>query len=75
MVLLSFEKEFVPAGIHYKKKILIGQNFLDLKKIMSEEFIYKILVVGNVAVGKTSLIKRYVHGIFSTSYKTTVFLF
>jgi Ras-related protein Rab-32 len=37
-----------------------------------QEFIYKILVVGNVAVGKTSLIKRYVHGIFSTSYKTTV---
>ncbi len=31
-----------------------------------------MLVVGDIGVGKTSVIKRYVHGIFSTSYKATI---
>lgn len=38
------------------------------------EFLFKILVVGDIGVGKTSIIKRYVHGIFSMHYKSTVFL-
>eukprot|EP01080_Neovahlkampfia_damariscottae_P000357 gene357-6771_t len=37
-----------------------------------EEFIFKVLVVGNAGVGKTSLIRRYVHDMFSTNYKTTI---
>lgn len=36
------------------------------------EFLYKILVVGDIGTGKTSIIKRYVHNIFSTAYKSTV---
>jgi len=32
----------------------------------------KILVVGDVGVGKTALIRRYVHGQFSHNYKATV---
>eukprot|EP01105_Mastigella_eilhardi_P014647 TRINITY_DN3331_c0_g1_i1.p1 TRINITY_DN3331_c0_g1~~TRINITY_DN3331_c0_g1_i1.p1 ORF type:complete len:215 (+),score=68.12 TRINITY_DN3331_c0_g1_i1:95-739(+) len=34
--------------------------------------LYKILVVGDVACGKTSIVKRYVHDIFSDQYKSTV---
>jgi Ras-related protein Rab-32 len=36
------------------------------------ELLYKILVVGDIGVGKTSIIKRYVHGIFSMHYKATI---
>lgn len=36
------------------------------------EFLYKVLVIGDIGVGKTSIIKRYVHGIFSAHYKSTV---
>jgi GTPase SAR1 family protein len=42
---------------------------------MSEEFIYKILVVGNYCVGKKSIINMYVDGVFSTSSKSIVFIF
>jgi Ras-related protein Rab-32 len=33
---------------------------------------FKILVVGNAGVGKTSLIKRYAHNVFSDQYQSTI---
>lgn len=36
------------------------------------EYLYKILVVGDIGTGKTSIIKRFVHNIFSMHYKSTV---
>ncbi|KAI7877410.1 P-loop containing nucleoside triphosphate hydrolase protein [Lichtheimia hyalospora FSU 10163] len=41
---------------------------------MSEprEYLYKILVVGDLGTGKTSIIRRYVHNIFSSNYKSTI---
>ncbi|KAI9483244.1 MAG: P-loop containing nucleoside triphosphate hydrolase protein [Benjaminiella poitrasii] len=36
------------------------------------EYLYKILVVGDLGAGKTSIIRRYVHNIFSTNYKSTI---
>lgn len=37
-----------------------------------KEYLYKVLVVGDIGTGKTSIIKRYVHNIFSLHYKSTV---
>eukprot|EP00055_Hartaetosiga_balthica_P002607 m.4581 g.4581 ORF g.4581 m.4581 type:complete len:216 (-) comp2257_c0_seq1:259-906(-) len=37
-----------------------------------KELLFKVLVVGDSSVGKTSLIKRYVHDMFSNQYKTTI---
>ena len=36
------------------------------------EYIFKVLVVGELGCGKTSLIKRYVHQFFSEHYRATI---
>ncbi|XP_077341147.1 ras-related protein Rab-38 [Lithobates pipiens] len=36
------------------------------------EHLYKILVIGDLGVGKTSIIKRYVHQNFSPHYRATI---
>jgi len=36
------------------------------------EYLFKILVIGDLGVGKTSIIKRIVHSIFNQHYKSTV---
>jgi len=36
------------------------------------DLLYKILVVGDICVGKTSIIKKYTHNIFMENYKATV---
>lgn len=44
------------------------------KPIMAEkrEHLYKVLVIGDLGVGKTSVIKRYVHQFFSQHYRATI---
>ncbi|XP_066507622.1 ras-related protein Rab-38b [Hoplias malabaricus] len=37
-----------------------------------KERLYKILVIGDLGVGKTSIIKRYVHQTYSTNYRATI---
>lgn len=37
-----------------------------------QQYLFKVLVVGEIGTGKTSLIKRYVHNIFSENYKSTI---
>ncbi|CAK8671127.1 unnamed protein product [Clavelina lepadiformis] len=37
-----------------------------------KEYLFKVLVVGDLGVGKTSIIKRYVHQIFSQHYRATI---
>ncbi|KAH3758799.1 Rab GTPase [Pelomyxa schiedti] len=39
---------------------------------MATRHLYKILVIGDYAVGKTSIIKRYCEGIFTPNYKLTI---
>ncbi|KAL5013834.1 hypothetical protein ScPMuIL_008104 [Solemya velum] len=37
-----------------------------------KEHLYKILVIGELGTGKTSIIKRYVHSFFSQHYRATI---
>lgn len=37
-----------------------------------QEYLLKVLIVGEAATGKTSFIKRYVHQFFSRAYKATI---
>ncbi|PRP79995.1 Rab GTPase [Planoprotostelium fungivorum] len=66
-----------------KENLLLGGSSTDTEgwwglrkssefEVEKTEHIFKILVVGDIATGKTCLIKRYVHGIFTNSYKSTI---
>ncbi|CAF1125570.1 unnamed protein product [Rotaria sordida] len=41
---------------------------MDQKK----EYLFKVLVIGELATGKTALVKRYVHNFFSEHYRATI---
>lgn len=36
------------------------------------ENLYKVLIIGDINTGKTSLVKQYVHGLFPDNYKATI---
>lgn len=42
------------------------------KRRMADELAFKLVVVGNGAVGKSSLIQRFCRGVFSQNYKQTI---
>lgn len=39
---------------------------------LRKEHLYKVLVIGDLGVGKTSIIRRYVHQTYSTNYRATI---
>uniref|UniRef100_A0A7E4W9T3 Ras-related protein Rab-32 n=1 Tax=Panagrellus redivivus TaxID=6233 RepID=A0A7E4W9T3_PANRE len=39
---------------------------------VKKDLLFKILVIGDVSTGKSSVIRRYVHNIFETHYKATI---
>uniref|UniRef100_A0A665U1A4 Ras-related protein Rab n=1 Tax=Echeneis naucrates TaxID=173247 RepID=A0A665U1A4_ECHNA len=39
---------------------------------LRKEHLYKVLVIGELGVGKTSIIRRYVHQTYSSNYRATI---
>ncbi|MFX1346604.1 MAG: GTP-binding protein [Promethearchaeota archaeon] len=39
---------------------------------LSSNYVYKLSLIGDGGVGKTSMVQRYVHGIFKADYKATI---
>ncbi|KAL3226268.1 hypothetical protein MRX96_025178 [Rhipicephalus microplus] len=44
----------------------------DSTKYDIEDLLFKVLVIGDFGVGKTSLIRRYTEGVFNPAYKITI---
>ncbi|KAK9505595.1 hypothetical protein O3M35_009607 [Rhynocoris fuscipes] len=63
-----------------KKKIIANDDFIKNEQnddieatgALKKECLYKILVIGELGTGKTSIIKRYVHQFFSQHYRATI---
>jgi len=49
-----------------------GMNGKEADRYEKQEHLYKILVIGELGTGKTSIIKRYVHQFFSQHYRATI---
>lgn len=48
------------------------EQFKNELEMVPRELLFKILIVGDYGVGKTSIVSRYAEGTFSSSYKITI---
>ncbi|XP_058804053.1 ras-related protein Rab-32 isoform X2 [Phymastichus coffea] len=51
---------------------LLDMDISDMNSNDKKEHLFKILVIGELGAGKTSIIKRYVHQFFSQHYRATI---
>ncbi|KAF5291061.1 hypothetical protein FQA39_LY14494 [Lamprigera yunnana] len=51
---------------------LSSKEFETLINNFKKELTFKVVVIGDFGVGKTSIIKRYIEGVYMTSYKITI---
>jgi len=54
------------------EKIKRKLDFFKKKVAHSPDFIYKLSLIGDGGVGKTSIVQRYVHDMFAETYKATI---
>lgn len=52
--------------------VFLTQAGTDANGYPKNEHLYKVLVIGELGTGKTSIIKRYVHQFFSQHYRATI---
>lgn len=52
--------------------VFLNQAGTDANGYPKNEHLYKVLVIGELGTGKTSIIKRYVHQFFSQHYRATI---
>ncbi|XP_050299848.1 ras-related protein Rab-38-like isoform X2 [Anthonomus grandis grandis] len=65
------DKENKKVGISRERLINISDR-LRIANLHKKELNFKLVVIGDFGVGKTSIISRYTDGEFSSSYKVTI---
>ncbi|XP_036146160.1 ras-related protein Rab-32 isoform X4 [Monomorium pharaonis] len=65
-------QEYRGSQQSYPAPQMSSNNAPNLGVSEKREHLYKILVIGELGTGKTSIIKRYVHQFFSQHYRATI---
>ncbi|CAH0381137.1 unnamed protein product [Bemisia tabaci] len=70
---VSAKRDSSPEAAKFEDKPTSpGQNGAKAGSLDKRELLFKILVIGELGTGKTSIIKRYVHQFFSQHYRATI---
>ena len=72
LVVTLEEQRFITCGHRHVGQYLCHSDSMSGHIGTRTEYIFKVLVVGELGCGKTSLIKRYVHQFFSEHYRATI---
>ena len=68
-IIQKLEKMKKKQKIQIKPKIMLKNLLYIIKK---KTYTFKIIVLGNIGVGKTSVIRRYIIDTFSDEHKTII---
>ncbi|XP_018607121.1 ras-related protein Rab-32-like isoform X2 [Scleropages formosus] len=68
----QFEATTLTQGKGSGRRATLGDDTSHRSMQQEHEHLFKILVIGDIGVGKTSIIKRYVHHVFSQHYRATI---
>jgi len=59
------------SAVNHEDLTTTNHNW-QLQQENRQEYLFKILVIGDIGSGKTSIIKRYVHNFYSPHYRATI---
>ena len=69
---IFFSKILCSVEVSFRGRLDFSKSLCHFTSIMAPELTKKICMLGPYSVGKTSLVKQFVHGIFSEKYLVTI---
>jgi small GTP-binding protein len=68
----SYETLLVRSDVYRFSRLTAYHNRVNMEMSSTYDYLFKIVVLGEGAVGKTAIVTRFSHGFFRTDYKTTI---